>query len=59
MNLDQLEQVARQRNAEVRRTAESGRIHAIDRCPRTGIRYRTSRAMAAVGLRAGSTSGAV
>jgi hypothetical protein len=58
MNPCQLEQVARQRHAEVCRSAESGRMHAIDRS-RTGLRHRTGRAMAAIGLRSGSTSGAV
>ena len=59
MNPCQLEQVARQRHAEVCRSAESGRMHAIDRSQRTGLRHRTGRAMAAIGLRSGSTSGAV
>ncbi len=58
MNPCQLEQVARQRHAEVCRSAESGRMYAVDRS-RTGLRHRTGRAMAAIGLRSGSTSGAV
>lgn len=58
MNPSQLEQIARQRTAEVTRSAESGRIH-VSRGPRVPIRHRTGRALAAIGLHIGDGSGDV
>jgi hypothetical protein len=58
MHSDLLEQIVRQRTAEVRRSAESGRSHA-DRGPLVPIRHRAGRTLAAIGLRIAGDSGQV
>lgn len=59
MQIAQLEQIARQHTAEVRRSAQSGRVPAIDRGPQVPIRHLAGRALAAIGLRSASAPGAV
>jgi len=59
MHVAQLEQLARQHTAEVRRSAQSGRIPVIDRGPQVPIRHRIGRALATIGLRSASAPGAV
>jgi hypothetical protein len=51
MHYLQVEQIARQRTAEIRKSAESGRVLDTGRGPRVTIRHRAGRALAAVGLR--------
>ena len=58
MHYDVLQQIARQRTAEVRRAAESGCIR--DRAgQRVPVRHRTGRALAAIGLRGTGASDAM
>lgn len=59
MNIDAMEQIARQRAAEVRRSAESGYVCLADRGPRNPIRHRTGWALIAIGLRIANDSGDV
>jgi hypothetical protein len=54
MQVAQLEQLARQRTAEVRRSAQSGRVPAFGRGPKVPIRHRVASALAAIGLRGAS-----
>ena len=59
MHSDVLQQIARQRMAEVRRAAESGCIRDRDRSQLVPVRHRTGRALAAIGLRGTGASAAV
>jgi len=59
MHSDMIEQIARQRNAEVRRSAESGYVSPADRGPRNRIRHRTGWTLVAIGLRIAHQSGDV
>jgi hypothetical protein len=59
MHSDIIEQIARQRDAEVRRSAESRHIGPADRGPRNPIRHRTGWALVAIGLRIANDSGDV
>lgn len=53
----QLEQIARLRTGELRRTAGTSRVHVVHRTPRNTFRNRTGWTMIAIGLRiAGSGS---
>jgi hypothetical protein len=54
MHVAQLEQLARLHTAEVRRSAQSGRISAFGRRPQVPIRHRVASALAAIGLRGAS-----
>ena len=58
MHSDTMEQIARQRTAEVRRTAEGYAGPAV-RGPRNPIRHRTGWTLVAIGLRIAHDSGDV
>ncbi len=57
MSCDQLEQIARQRTAEMR--CEAAAARAADRGPRVPVRHRAGRAIAAIGNRIAADSARV
>lgn len=59
MHYDQLEQIARQRQAEDRRSAASSHVSSAVRGPRVPIRHRTGWALVSLGLRIAHDSGDV
>jgi hypothetical protein len=59
MHPQSIEQIARQRNAEVRRMADSGRLCHDYPGRRSPIRHRTGWTLVAIGLRIAHDSGEV